>query len=209
MTFNIDHVRADHSTFVGSVAFHQVEPGDDGDCLLEVASGSGSTTAVNVSNSQFTNCAADGLGVISNVVDGAGAVKKLSFDVRNSSITTNRLSNLRVANVTPISELDGRVEHSDLSHSTGTPVILEGLDLSHTTRANLDLGGGGLGSQGKNCIYGGVLTDVTTLNYNLAAGHDWWGSPSGPGLGHTLALGGTISYGPPLTTASCGPSTGA
>ena len=46
MTFNIDHVRAAHSTFGGSQAFHQVEPGDDGDCLIEVASGSGSTTNV-------------------------------------------------------------------------------------------------------------------------------------------------------------------
>src|SRR3954452_21676649 len=68
MTFNIDHVRAAHSTFGGSQAFHQAEPGDDGDCLLEVASGSGSTTNVNISNSLFTDCVADGIGMVSNVV---------------------------------------------------------------------------------------------------------------------------------------------
>ena len=40
-----------------------------------------------ITNSQLTNCVADGLGVVSNVVDGSGPVKKLSFDVENSRIT--------------------------------------------------------------------------------------------------------------------------
>jgi hypothetical protein len=207
LTFNIDHVLAAHSTFAGSEAFHAVEPGDDGDCLLEVASGSASTTSVNISNSRFTDCVADGLGVVSNVVDGAGAPqKKLSFDVRNSRITANKLSNLRVANVTPVTELDGRIERTDLSQSAGTPVILEGLDTSNNTGARLDLGGGGLGSQGHNCIYGGAQTDVTTVNSNLTAKHDWWGNPDGPGTGRTIAIGATIAYQPPLANADCGPS---
>jgi hypothetical protein len=206
MTFNINHVVAAHSTFVGSEVFHQAEPGDDGDCLLEVASGSASTTSVNISDSRFTDCVADGLGVLSNVVDGTGApVKKISFDVQNSSISANQISNLRVANATPISELDGRVERTDLSQSAGTAVILENLDTTHTTRAALDLGGGSLGSQGHNCIYGGTQTDVTTLNYNLDAQHDWWGNGNGPALGRTLAAGGTVAYTPPLSTPACGP----
>jgi hypothetical protein len=208
LTFDIDHVLAAHSTFAGSEAWHPVEPGDDGDCLLEVASGSASTTSVNIRDSRFTDCVADGLGVVSNVVDGAGPQKKLSFDVRNSSITANKLSNLRVANVTPITELNGRVERTDLSQSEGTPVILEGLDTSKTTGARLDFGGGSLGSQGHNCIYGGAQTDVTTVNYDLTAEHDWWGNPNGPGTGRALAIGGTIAYQPPLANADCGPTRG-
>src|SRR5437588_223180 len=120
MILDIDHVRASHSTFVGAQPQAQAEPGDDGDCLLEVASGSGSTTSVTVNRSQFTNCVADGIGVVSNVVDGANApVKKISFDAENSRIFANQLSNLRVASATQVSELDGKVENTDLSQSAG------------------------------------------------------------------------------------------
>jgi hypothetical protein len=208
MTFDVDHVRAAHSTFVGSTEFHQAEPGDDGDCMLEVASGASSTTIVNIHDSVFTKCVADGLGVVSNVVDGSGPVKRLGFAVENSRIADNKLSNLRVVNATPISKLDGRVEDTDLSESAGTPVILEGLDTSGGTHPRLDLGGGSLGSRGHNCIFGGAQTDVEAVNYDLWAGHDWWGTPGGPAPGRTIAAGSTIFDRAPLTTAACGPTTG-
>jgi hypothetical protein len=207
MTFDIDHVLAAHSTFVGAQASTEAEPGDDGDCLLEVASGAASTTSVSIENSRFTDCVADGLGVVSNVVDGTGPIKKLGFDVRNSAINANQTSNLRVANATPVSQLDGKVEHTDLSGSAGTNVILEDLDTTGGIHAALDLGGGALGSQGHNCIYGAGQTDVTTLNYNLDAKQDWWGSSNGPGPGANLMAGGTIDYDPPLSTPACGPTT--
>jgi hypothetical protein len=207
MTFEVDHVRAAHSTFVGSTEFHQAEPGDDGDCMLEVASGASSTTIVNIHDSVFTKCVADGLGVVSNVVDGSGPVKRLGFAVENSRIADNKLSNLRVVNATPISRLDGRVEDTDLSESEGTPVILEGLDTSGGTHPRLDLGGGSLGSRGHNCIFGGAQTDVEAVNYDLWAGHDWWGAPGGPTTGRTIAAGSTIFDKAPLATAACGPTT--
>ena len=208
MALTIDHVRASHSTFVGAQAQAPIEPGDDGDCLLEVASGSGSTTRVTIQNSQFTSCVADGVGVVSNVVDGTNApVKAISFDVHNSRISANQLSNLRVASATQVSELDGRIENTDLSQSGGTPVILDNrYGTLYTGHANLDLGGGGLGSAGHNCIFGGGQADVTTLNYNLDAKYDWWGDPNGPAPGRTLATGATIAYNPALTHASCGPT---
>jgi hypothetical protein len=208
LTFEVDHVRAAHSTFVGSTEFHQAEPGDDGDCMLEVASGAASTTIVKVRDSVFTKCVADGLGVVSNVVDGSRPVRRLRFAVENSRIADNKLSNLRVVNATPISRLEGRVDDTDLSKSEGTPVILEGLDTSDGTHARLDLGGGSLGSRGHNCIFGGAQTDVEAVNYDLWAGHDWWGAPGGPAAGRAVAAGGTISDKAPLATAACGPTAG-
>ena len=207
LTFNIDHVRAAHSTFGGSQAFHQVEPGDDGDCLLEVASGSGSTTNVNISNSLFTDCVADGIGIVSNVVDGAGSVKKIALDVRNSRIGDNKLSNLRVANITPVDEIAVKVEHTDLSESDGTLVILEGLDTSGNTHAKLDLGGGALTSAGHNCILGGAQGSVMSARYDLDAKQNWWGDPGGPPAGSTVTTG-TINFAPPLTRSDCGPVAG-
>jgi hypothetical protein len=208
LTFNIDHVRAAHSTFAGSQAFHQAEPGDDGDCLLEVATGSGSATHVRITDSVFTDCAADGVGVISNVVDGSGPVKRLGFDVRRSRIRSNKLANLRVANVTPIDRLTGRIARTDLSRSGGTPVILENLDKSGATRATLDLGGGALHSPGHNCIFGGSQGDVVATRYDLDARHDWWGAPGGPGPGRVAAAGATVRSAPALDRADCGPVRG-
>jgi hypothetical protein len=205
LTFKVDHVLAEHSTFAGSEGWAPIEPGDDGDCMLVVASGAASTTSVNISNSRFTDCVADGLGVVSNVVDGSGPVKKLSFQVQNSRIFANQISNLRVANATPVTELDGRVQNSDLSQSAGTNVFLENLDTSGTTHAHLDLGGGSLSSPGHNCLFGGREADVSTVNDNLVAKHDWWGSPHGPRPENTPAAGGTIKYKPPLSRAACGP----
>jgi hypothetical protein len=208
LTFSIDHVRAEHSTFAGSQAFHQAEPGDDGDCLLEVASGSGSTTHVSITNSVFTDCVADGLGVVSNVVDGSGAVKHLGFDVRNSRIRSNKLSNLRIANVTPIDQLAGRIARSDLSRSDGTPIILENLDTSGATRAMLDLGGGALHSPGHNCIFGGSEGDVVATRYDLDARRAWWGTPGGPSPGRVATAAATVRSAPALRRADCGPVKG-
>jgi hypothetical protein len=163
---------------------------------------------VKITDSVFTDCAADGIGVISNVVDGSGTVKRLGFDVRRSRIRSNKLSNLRVANVTPIDRLTGRIARTDLSSSDGTPVVLENLDKSGATRATLDLGGGALGSPGHNCIFGGSQGDVVATRYDLDARHDWWGTPGGPGPGRVAAAGAAVRSAPALSRADCGPAHG-
>jgi hypothetical protein len=208
LTFRIDHVRAAHSTFAGAPAFHQAEPGDDGDCLLEVASGANSNTDVTITNSVFTDCVADGIGVVSNVVDGSGAAKHVGLDVRNSRIGVNKLANIRIANVTPVDELALRVEHTDLSQSDGTPIFLENADTSGATHAALDLGGGALHSPGHNCIFGGSQGDVAATRYDLDARNDWWGTPGGPAPGRIAAAGATVNSTPALDSSDCGPVTG-
>jgi hypothetical protein len=208
LTFRIDHVRAAHSTFAGAQAFHQAEPGDDGDCLLEVASGAGSTTNVDITNSLFTDCVADGLGAISNVVDGSGPAKHIGFSVRNSRISANTLTNIRIASVTPIDQLAARVDHTDLSQS-GSPIYLENADTSGATHAAIDLGGGALASPGHNCIFGGSQGDVVATRYDLDARHDWWGTPGGPAPGRVAAAGATVNSTPALgRAADCGPMHG-
>jgi hypothetical protein len=208
MTMRLDNVLVRKTTYVASEAQAPVLPGDDGDCLLEVAAGSASTTSVSINHSKMTGCAGDGLGLVSNVVDGTNLpVKSLSFDVGDSQVSGNRLSNLRVENVTGVQQLDGKIQDTNLSQSLGTPVILanpySALHTGETT--NLDLGGGALGSTGHNCIYGGKQTDAYTVNYHLDAENDWWGQPNGPRPGQTAAVGGTITDTPALTEADCGP----
>jgi hypothetical protein len=190
MKLAVNHVTAAHSEFIAGPAFHQVEPGDDGDCLFELAAGAASSTAVKLTNSLLTGCVTDGLEVASVVADGIGPVTKLGFDVRNSRITGNALSNLRVATSSPVSQLDGRIQSTDLSGMPGsTPIILENIDTSGITHERLDFGGGPLGSAGGNCIYGGGLLDLADVRDNVWARHDWLGPPS---PGRLLAIGGNI-----------------
>jgi hypothetical protein len=201
MSFHVDHVVAEHTTFVGAPAFHQVEPGDDGDCMLIVASGAASTTDVRIAHSVFGDCVADGVGVVSNVVDGTGPVRSLHFDLQDSRITGNQQSNLRVAWATPITDLAGKVQRTDLAGSGGTPIVLEGLDTSGATRARLDFGGGSLGSVGQNCIDAGTPLDAEVIRATASARDDWWGRPEGPGVGQIAAVGGGLDSASPLPRA--------
>jgi hypothetical protein len=204
MNFAVDHVYAAHSDFLAGPVFHQVEPRDDGDCLFELAAGAASRTTVTVNDSLLTGCATDELEVAASVDDGTGPVDKLSFDVRDSRITGNTLSNLRVATSSPVTQLDGRIEHTDLSGSPGTPIIIENLDTATGTRARLDFGGGSLDSPGDNCISGRNALDILDVRGGLSARNDWWGQPAGPALGRVLAIGGAIDTGQPLSWTPAG-----
>ncbi len=204
MNFAVDHVRAAHSEFIVGPAFHQVEPGDDGVCLFELSAGAGSSTSVTVTNSLLTGCVTDGLEAAGSVDDGTGPVRKLAFDVRDSSITANTLSNLRVANSSPVTQLDGRLQNTDLSRTPGTPIILENLDTTGGTHARLDLGGGPLGSTGGNCIFGGAVLDIEDARDSAWARDDWWGQPGGPGPTRLLAVGGKLDTASPLSRAPGG-----
>jgi hypothetical protein len=71
----------------------------------------------------------------------------------------------------------------------------------------LDLGGGGLGSPGGNCLFGNGSGDVEATNLPVVAGHDWWGHPGAPNSSQTVTHGiGSISSAGALPSRpSCGP----
>jgi hypothetical protein len=190
MNFTADHIRATHSEFPIGPEFHQVEPGDDGVCLFELAAGAHSSTSVTLTNSVLSGCVTDGLEAAASVDDGTGPVDHLSFDVRDSRITGNTLSNVRIANSSPVTDLEGRIQGSDL-RSAGTPIILENLDVTGATRAHLDFGNG-------NCIAGGSALDVLSVRHSFSARGDWWGRAGGPAPGRVLAVGGSVDTGAAL-----------
>jgi hypothetical protein len=79
--------------------------------------------------------------------------------------------------------------------------------MATTASAILDLGGGALGSRGRNCLFDGALLDLEAMRYNVAAEHNWWGAPSGPAPGRVVASPGfTIDTSSPLhhPPSACG-----
>jgi hypothetical protein len=203
MTFDVNHVFAEKSTFFGAPVWGEAEPGDDGDCMLDVTAGGGDSTSVVIDHSELEDCVADGLGVVNNVVNGHGPIKLVSFKIENTQLTHNSLSNLRVANVTPIAQLDGMIANSNLAHSYGAPLVFEGLDPGGT-HALLDFGGGALGSPGENCFFGGQPLTGELVGYTVSAKHDWWGQPGGPTATQLLRVGDNLLTTDPLAKAPSG-----
>jgi len=203
MTFDVAHVFAEKSTFFGAPVWGEAEPGDDGDCMLDVTAGGGDRTSVAIDHSEFEDCVADGLGVVNNVVNGHGPIKLVSFKIENTQLTHNSLSNLRIANVTPITQLDGLIANSNLAHSYGSPLVFEGLDPGGT-HGVLDFGGGPLHSPGNNCFFGGQPLTGELVGYTVSAKHDWWGQAGGPTAAQLLRVNDDLITSDPLAKAPAG-----
>lgn len=102
-------------------------------------------------------------------------------NIDNSPINGSRFYNLWVNDVTPLTNLKVRVQDSDLSvSSSGVSVAFDQQPTGATASAVIDLGGGALGSDGRNCIFGGAIYDLEATRYNVAAENNWWGSARGP-----------------------------
>lgn len=172
----------------------RVLPFNNGDCLLAGSLGAGNTVRLVVRRSQLTDCANNGLAVGSNVVNGRGPTARIDVRVSDSKITGNRGANLGVRNFTDLDALSLRVEGTDLSNSRGSgdsaaDVVFD--ERGSTESSEIDLGGGALGSAGRNCITGGPLA-AEVRGYDVSARHDWWGQPGGPPPGRTVVVGGSL-----------------
>lgn len=178
-----------------------VLPFNNGDCLLAGSLGAGNTIRLSLLRTTLTNCANNGLSVGSNAVNGSGPTRRIEVAVADSEITGNRGANLGVRNFTGLESLAIRVENTDLSGSHGAGsgfANFEAEELGTTAEARIDLGGGPLGSEGRNCIAGGS-TAASAIGYAVSAERNWWGSANGARPGSILSVGGGLDYEPFLT----------
>jgi hypothetical protein len=195
-TMTLDHVTVEQTTIDRGLPAYAEPPGtltgatNTGDCLDIVANGANDTTIFTMIDSSFTGCDNNGIEVTSNLAtgNGAGTMHTMVLNIDHSRIAGSRFYNLWVNNITPLTNLKVRVQDSDLSSSTsGVAVAFDQQPTSTTNSAVIDLGGGALGSHGRNCIFGGVLFDLEAMRYNVAAEHNWWGAPGGPPPGTIMA----------------------
>lgn len=205
MTMTLERVTAERSTGVGNTI---VLPFNNGDCVLAGSLGARNTVRLTVRDSTFRNCRNNGVSLGSNVVNGSGPTTEVSADISDSTITGNQGSNLGIRNFTKLDQLKVRVQRTNLSDSKGLGSGIADVsaeDLGSTASAVIDLGRGPLGSAGENCVLGGTL-QVDVVRYRVTARANWWGRPTGPGLGRTMALAGSLDASRPLASApkSCG-----
>jgi hypothetical protein len=164
-------------------------PDNTGECLGIGSVGSNDTTILVMTDSSFTGCGNNGIEVTNNHpangLDGPDAPHTISLSIDHSKISGSAFYNLWVNDVTPLTDLRVMVQDSDLSVSDSGVAVAFDIQptTGATTSAQIDLGGGPLGSAGRNCIFDGFIHNLEATGYNVFAEHDWWGTPSGPPVG--------------------------
>lgn len=214
----LDHVTVNQTTLSAGLPVYAIppgtndNPGNSGECLAIVAAGANDSLTLKMKDSAFTGCENDGIELTGNaaVGNGVGDLTKIVVDVDGSSITGSQFYNLWVNAVTPLTKLRVRVQDSNLSNSvSGVSVAVDQQSTGATADTIVDLGGGGLRSEGRNCISGGALLDLEAARLNVSAEHNWWGSTSGAAAGRVVesAPGFFIDTSSPLLRApsACGP----
>ncbi|HWJ08869.1 MAG TPA: hypothetical protein VNS46_05800 [Nocardioides sp.] len=191
MTMRLERVVAERSTGVGNTL---VLPFNNGDCVLAGSLGARNTVRLTVRDSVLRDCANNGISLGSNVVNGSGPTTEVALDVDGSTVTGNRGGNIGIRNFTGLDVLRVKVQRTDLqvSGSLGSGIAdFSAEDVGTTTAHTIDIGGGGLGSIGQNCLRGGLLA-ASVVRYSVSARSNWWGQPGGPGLLRTLTLFGSL-----------------
>jgi hypothetical protein len=212
----LDHVLVDGTTISGGLPAYAIPAGgvngvslastgdNTGECLGIASVGSNDVTALVMRDSVFVHCGNNGIEITNNHCTnpptpgpgcGTGDPHVVSIDIERSRISGSRYYNLWFNEVTPLTQLQVRVEDTDLSTSlSGVAVAFDQQPTGATGTYQIDLGGGALGSKGRNCIFNGAIYDLETTGFNVSAEHDWWGSPSGPVPGKVIATDGSIDY---------------
>jgi len=194
-TWPFSHVVVEQTTIARGLPSYAIPPGtltgatNTGDCLDIVANGANDTTILRMTDSSFTTCDNNGIEVTGNHVtgNGVGDLHTIVLDIDNSIINGSRFYNLWINDLTPLTSLRVRVQDSDLSvSSSGVAVAFDQQPTGATASTVIDLGGGALGSDGRNCIFGGAIYDLEATRYNVAAENNWWGSAKGPMAGKVV-----------------------
>ena len=195
-TLILDNVTVVQTTIGRGNPAYAMPPGtltgatNTGDCLDIVSNGFNDTTTFQMIDSSFTGCDNNGIEVLSNQATGNGPpgnIHTIAMDIRNSTSSGAQFYNLWVNVVSPLTHLSVKVQDSDLSVSaSGVAAAFDLQPTGTTTNYAIDLGGGALGSAGRNCILGGALYNLEATGYNVSAEHNWWGTASGPPSGTVI-----------------------
>ena len=217
----LDNVTVEQTTISVGVPSYAIPPGTAaqtgnlGECLMLSSDGAKNSTILHMTNSSLTGCDNNGIQITGNHAtgNGDGDLRDFVIEIDNSTISGSRFYNLWINTVTPLTNLAVRVQDSNLSgSSSGVAVAFDQQPTGATTDAVIDLGGGSLRSEGRNCIFGGAIDDLEASRYMVSAEHNWWGSSNGPAAGKVVETvpGYFVNTSSPLRSAppACNPREG-
>jgi hypothetical protein len=212
-SMTLDNVVVQNTTISGGLPTYGNPPGtakspdNTGECLGIGSVGADDVTILKMISSTFSGCGNNGIEVTNNhaaTENGTDGPQSVSLTILNSTISGSKYYNLWFNGVTPLTTLSVFVQNTNLSGSqSGVAVAFDQQPTGGTKNYAIDLGGGSLGSNGKNCIFGGLIYNLEATNYNVSAQNNWWGQAGGPlaGTVHETNPGFTINTGMPLKSA--------
>ncbi|MCU1641258.1 MAG: hypothetical protein JWN03_1533 [Nocardia sp.] len=193
-SLSLDRVRAHNSLFPGA-ALNSIVPTNLGTCLVTTNFGRTGQTHLSVANSDFSDCSADGIGLIAFTPEGpTPSTAALTFDIHDTSVTGSAANGINIVNVGDTAVLQGTVARTTVTTAQQALLRANNRDGVIGTAA-IDFGGGAQGSPGMNCLVGST-TQVDVSGLSLAAENNWWGFPGGPDRPQNAA-----DTGNPLPTA--------
>ncbi|MBF6327686.1 hypothetical protein [Nocardia transvalensis] len=180
-SLTLDNVQAHRSRFPGA-PLSSVVPVNLGTCLVTTNFGRTGRTHLDVANSAFGDCSADGIGLVAFTPTGPEpSTAALTFDIRDTTVDGTAAHALNILNIGDTATLRGSVARSTFTGAADTLV-----HVSHRggriADATVDFGGGTLSSPGLNCF----TTDRRHLDVSgitVAAHNNWWGRAEPPAGG--------------------------
>ena len=191
----VDHVVAKDTHERGGDPDAGPLPFNIGECLLTGSTGTGNTTILKISNSDFSGCnnglsLLSGVNFMTNLLGGVttgrppseplGADGLMQVSISNTAFRDNANNNIVIGVIAALRELELKVENSDFSRAGSNAVALRKVYAGSVENARIDFGGGVLGSAGGNCILGGNPHDVQSEGFAASMRHNWWGQSGGP-----------------------------
>ncbi|WP_330182906.1 hypothetical protein OHB26_04125 [Nocardia sp. NBC_01503] len=149
-SLTLDKVRARHSSFPGAVLNPPV-PANLGTCLVNTNFGRTAHTDLTVTDSEFGDCSADGIGLVSYTPTGSGpATAELVFDIRDSSITGTAANGIAVINVGDTAVVRGSITRTDISGAGRS--LISTRNSGGNARPILEFGPGTLDGVARDCL---------------------------------------------------------
>jgi hypothetical protein len=221
MTLSLDRVTVSHTSLATKLpALAQVPaaPGfatftNRGYCLSMFTTGPGSTNKVSISNSELSDCEADGIGAFfANYAGfGTGAGNEVSLEISNTTISNVKEYPVRWLNYAQLNKLTISVKNSLFTGSaSGSTMGFFQTAGGVTSQSTIDLGGGPVQGSGGNCIGTSAPHALEIIGYDVKADSNWWGVPGAPAAGTLSVTSGTLTTLTPLAAVpgGCGFSPG-
>ncbi|WP_306362876.1 hypothetical protein [Nocardia sp. CC227C] len=149
-SLTLDNVSAFHSTFPAA-ALNPVIPANLGSCLVTTNFGRTGSTHLEVANSRFGDCSADGIGIIGYTPTGPEpATARLTFDIRDTTVTGAAANGLAIVNVGDTAVVRGSVDRTSLSEVRGR--LIDSRNSGVIGSAAVEFGSGTLDGAAVSCL---------------------------------------------------------
>lgn len=149
-SLTLDRVRAYHSSFPAA-ALNPLIPANLGTCLVTTNFGRTAHTDLTVTDSEFGDCSADGIGLISYTPTGYGpSAAELLFDIRDTSINGTAANGIDIINIGDTAALRGTLTRTEIAAARQS--LIRTRNSGGTPDAALEFGPGSLDGVATDCL---------------------------------------------------------